>query len=238
VARGTRVCVYDRPGRGWSDPAAIPPDGAQVATDLRTLLDRAGVPGPYVLAGHSFGGLYVQAFAAQYPGQVAGLVLVDSTAPSSAPMPPPPSDSYSVVKRVSALLSTTALLGVPRLLTGLSSSDLPPRSEAESQASAVRPEEVASVVDEYAVAGRSTRAAGRLSSLDGRPLVVLTADLGTAPGWTADQDAMARLSANSRHFVVDGSTHASLVEDPEHAAEVSQAILDVVESVRTATPLP
>lgn len=237
VARQTRVCVYDRAGRGWSDPAEIPPDGAQVADDLHTLLDRAHVTGPYVLAGHSFGGLYVQAFAARYPDQVAGLVLIDSTAPSTAPVPPPPTGSYSVVTRVSALLSTTARLGLPRLLNGWGSSGLPPESQALVQASASRPEEVASVVEEYAVAGRSTREAGRLTSLDGKPLVVLTADLGTAPGWTEHQDAMARLSTNSRHDVVPGSTHASLVEDREHAAEVSHAIVDVVESARTSTPL-
>jgi len=74
VARDSRVCVYDRAGRGWSDPAASPPDGAQIATDLHTLLHRAQVPGPYVLAGHSFGGLYVRTYASRYPEQVAGLV--------------------------------------------------------------------------------------------------------------------------------------------------------------------
>ena len=86
VARDSRVCVYDRAGRGWSDPAASPPDGAQIATDLHTLLDRAHVPGPYVLAGHSFGGLYVRTYAAKYPEEVAGLVLVDSTAAHNTPV--------------------------------------------------------------------------------------------------------------------------------------------------------
>ena len=81
VARDTRVCVYDRAGRGWSDAADGPQDAVQTATDLHTLLDRAHIPGPYVLAGHSFGGLYVLTFAATYPDQVAGLVLLDSTAP-------------------------------------------------------------------------------------------------------------------------------------------------------------
>jgi hypothetical protein len=65
VARETRVCVYDRAGRGWSEPADTIQDGAQIAADLHTLLRRAQVPGPYVLAGHSFGGLYVLAFAAR-----------------------------------------------------------------------------------------------------------------------------------------------------------------------------
>jgi hypothetical protein len=84
VARDTRVCVYDRAGRGWSEPADGPQDGAQIANDLHTLLERAHVPGPYVMAGHSFGGLYVLAFAARYPDEVAGLVLLDSTEPGSA----------------------------------------------------------------------------------------------------------------------------------------------------------
>ena len=81
IATKTRVCVYDRAGRGWSEPATTAQDGEQIATDLHTLLQRANVPGPYVLAGHSFGGLYVLAFAARYPDEVAGMVLVDSTAP-------------------------------------------------------------------------------------------------------------------------------------------------------------
>ena len=89
VARDSRVCIYDRAGRGWSDPAASPPDGAQIAKDLHKLLDRAHVPGPYVLAGHSFGGLYVRTYAAKYPEEVAGLVLVDSTAANDHPLSRP-----------------------------------------------------------------------------------------------------------------------------------------------------
>ena len=100
VARDTTVCVYDRPGRGWSDAADGPQDGDQIAANLHTLLDRAHVPGPYVLAGHSFGGLYVQAFAAKFPDQVAGLVLLDSTAPKPGPAPPTNSGSYNGLHRV------------------------------------------------------------------------------------------------------------------------------------------
>jgi pimeloyl-ACP methyl ester carboxylesterase len=81
------VCVYDRAGRGWSERADTAQDGAQIATDLHTLLQRGHVPGPYVLAGHSFGGLYVLTFAARYPNEVAGMVLVDSTPPASAARP-------------------------------------------------------------------------------------------------------------------------------------------------------
>src|SRR5258705_4091472 len=108
VARNTRVCVYDRAGRGWSEPADTPQDGAQIATDLHTLLQRGNIPGPYVLAGHSFGGLYVLTFAARYPDDVAGMVLVDSTAPASAAKPratsPGGEGSYDIMGRVSPLI--------------------------------------------------------------------------------------------------------------------------------------
>ena len=115
VARDTRVCVYDRAGRGWSEPADTPQDGTQIATDLHTLLQRGNVPGPYVLAGHSFGGLYVLTFAARYPDEVAGMVLVDSTAPASrrsrAKHRPGDGGSYDVLGRVSALGSSSARVG-------------------------------------------------------------------------------------------------------------------------------
>ena len=101
VARDTRVCVYDRAGRGWSEPADTPPGRRpQIATDLHELLQRGHVPGPYVLAGHSFGGLYVLTFAARYPTEVAGLVLVDSTAPASQPEAIPPSERDPEMSRI------------------------------------------------------------------------------------------------------------------------------------------
>src|SRR4051794_6024294 len=135
VARDTRVCVYDRAGRGWSDPTDGPQDGAHVAADLHTLLDRADVPGPYVLAGHSFGGLYVQSLAAQFPDQAAGLVLLDSTAPTPGPTLPA-SALDTIVVRVSALVPAVAPLGVGRLLARSSSADLPPRLRDEARANA------------------------------------------------------------------------------------------------------
>ena len=116
VARDSTVCVYDRAGRGWSDPADGPQDAARIAADLHTLLERAQVPGPYVLAGHSFGGLYVQTFAANYPDQVAGLVLLDSTAPKPGPALPTRTESYDVLGRVSAVFSAVAHLGAGRLI--------------------------------------------------------------------------------------------------------------------------
>ena len=78
VAGQTRACVYDRAGLGTSSPAPAGRTSADLVADLETLLERANVPGPYVLVGASFGGLDVQLFAATHPDEVAGLVLVDS----------------------------------------------------------------------------------------------------------------------------------------------------------------
>ena len=237
VARDTRVCVYDRPGRGGSDSAASPQDGAQIATDLHTLLHRAHVPGPYVLAGHSFGGLYVMSFAAQYPQEVAGMVLVDSTAPTSTPVPPERTGSYDVITRVSAMVSSTARLGLARLIGRTSYSSLPPQSRDEARAGSATASYLRSFVDEYAVANRSMSEAGELVDLDGKPLIVLTAGRGHDEAWMSAQDKMTTLSTNSQHRVVAGATHQSLIADPDHASAVSNAIHDVVVSVRTSTPL-
>jgi len=79
IARRTRVCSSDRAGMGFSDPAATSRDAAAVVRDLHALLRGAGISPPYVLVGHSIGGLYVRLFADRYPKDVAGLVLVDPT---------------------------------------------------------------------------------------------------------------------------------------------------------------
>ena len=79
TARFTRVCSYDRAGFGWSEAGKAPRSSQQIAEDLATLLSRANVTAPYVLVGHSLGGLYVRAFASKFPERVAGMVLVDST---------------------------------------------------------------------------------------------------------------------------------------------------------------
>ncbi len=81
VSQFTRVCSYDRAGFGWSLPATTtnPRSSPNIAQDLRALLSAAAIPPPYILAGHSMGGLYVRAFTQKFPDAVSGLVLVDAT---------------------------------------------------------------------------------------------------------------------------------------------------------------
>jgi pimeloyl-ACP methyl ester carboxylesterase len=183
------------------------------------LLQRGNEPGPYVLAGHSFGGLYALTFAARYPEDVAGLVLVDSTAPASDPESAQAhSGSDDTTKRVSALVSSAARLGIGRLLD-------------------VTPGHLRSTIEEYNQAGSSVRQAASLKSFTDKPLAVLTAGSGNRPGWAASQEALATLSTNSVHRVIDGATHTSLIDDPEDAAKTTQGILDVISAVRTGRPL-
>lgn len=237
ISRTTRVCVYDRAGRGWSDPTGGPQDGVGVATDLRTLLHRAGVPGPYVLAGHSFGGLYVLTFADRYPDEVAGLVLIDSTAPdaTSAPATAPRGET-DVLKRVSALASTLARFGVGRVYAQLSFGDLPGPSRDRVRASVATASTLRSTIDEFAQASDSMRDAAGLRDLGDKPLVVLTAGAGHDAGWFAARDHLATLSSDTSHRVIGGATHEGLVADPRHAAGTAKAILAVVTSLRTEQP--
>jgi pimeloyl-ACP methyl ester carboxylesterase len=241
VARNTRVCVYDRAGRGWSEPADTAQHGAQIAADLHTVLQRGNIPGPYVLAGHSFGGLYVLTFAARYPDDVAGLVLVDSTAPQSAAKPGTATayagGSYDLMGRVSALASTSARLGLGRLYGQVAVVDLPPRSQDEVRASIATASNLRSTIDEYVQANASVQQAASLTDFADKPLVVLTAGVGSDATHSAAQKHLATLSTDSVHRVIAGATHEGLVGDEEFAAATTQAILDVVSSVRTEGPL-
>lgn len=81
LAKDTSVFAYNRPGYGKSAPASTPRDGAHIVEELRALLHGKGLAPPYVLVGHSLGGLYMQLFARRHPDEVSGLVLVDSTHP-------------------------------------------------------------------------------------------------------------------------------------------------------------
>ena len=236
VARDSRVCVYDRAGRGWSDAAEGPQDAARIAADLHTLLERAQVPGPYVLAGHSFGGLYVQTFAASYPDQVAGLVLLDSTAPKPGPAQTR-TESHNLLGRISAVFSAVAHLGAGRLITQSSYGSLPPHFRGEARANASTARYLRSWIEEFVAANTSAQQAASLTNLDGKPLVVVTADTGKSAGWEQAQDRMATLSTNSSHRVAKATTHETLLYDEADAAAASQAIHDLVVSVRTSRPL-
>jgi pimeloyl-ACP methyl ester carboxylesterase len=82
VERFARACTYDRAWLGWSDPAKSPRTTSTIVDELHALLEAAQISPPYILVGHSFGGMLVRAYAARYPGDVSGLVLVDPLSPN------------------------------------------------------------------------------------------------------------------------------------------------------------
>lgn len=194
-----------------------------------------------MLAGHSFGGLYALTFAARYPDEVAGMVLLDSTAPATATKPraASPSDggSYDVISRVSAVVSTSARLGLGRVYAQLASGSLPPQSQDEVDASTATARNLRSTIDEYVQANTSMEEAASLDDFADKPLVVLTAGSGSDAAHLASQNELATLSTNSVHRVIEGAVHEALVADQEGAATSTQAILDVVSSVRSGGPL-
>jgi pimeloyl-ACP methyl ester carboxylesterase len=112
IAQITRVCSYDRAGTGLSDPADLGRGAAAAAADLTALLDAAGESGPYIVVGHSFGGLLARHFAATLDPDPAGLVLVDSVheaywARAAALLPPPSAADSPRLQLFRELVTTT-----------------------------------------------------------------------------------------------------------------------------------
>jgi pimeloyl-ACP methyl ester carboxylesterase len=237
VAANTKVCVYDRAGRGFSEAAPAPLDAVGVATALHTLLSRAQVAGPYVLVGHSTGGPYVRTFAARYPDQVAGMVLLDSQPNDAFTKLPDYASTYRIIRPASALFAPLARIGVFRLGSLSSFGSLPPEFRAVERATQSTAELQRGARDEFAKMPAILKQASALTSLGDRPLVVVTAMLDAQSGWLPLQDDMLSLSSNSSHRVLAKTEHLALIEDQTSAATASQAIQDVVTSVRSATPL-
>ena len=237
VAQNTTVCAYDRAGQGWSDPPASPQDGAAVASDLHTLLDHAQIPGPYVLVGHSTGGAYVRVFAARYPDQVAGMVFLDSQPNEALTGLPDFPSQYSTIRRASALFPSLARLGVFRVVNQFASDPLPIPTRDEERAVISTANLNRIQRDEFAELPMTLAEAAALTTLGDRPLIVVTAAKGAQAGWLPLQDKMTGLSSNSAHRILPDTDHPGLIHDEFGAAQASQAILDVVTSVRSGTPL-
>ena len=237
VARETRVCVFDRAGHGWSGTAPGQQDAHQLSADVHGLVAAAKIPGPYVVAGHSVGGTYALAYAMDYPKDVAGVALIDSATPYQFDLPSYPA-FYSMWRRGSALLPTLARAGVARFYSlGMGFSSLPADARRQARAFASSPREMRADRDEFAALRTVFSQDKALTSLGGKPLFVLTADVGQQSGWPASQNKLAALSTNSVHRTTHGATHTALVEDRNYAAISGRAIVAVVRSVGTGAPL-
>jgi pimeloyl-ACP methyl ester carboxylesterase len=253
VASTTRICAYDRAGVGWSDPGLQPRDPQQIAQELHTLLDEANIPGPYVLVGQSFGGLYVRMYAAQYPEDVVGMVLIDASHPDMwLRFPPEVTTVLSGNEQLAGLMIFLSRLGFSRLTTGdFADCGLPPEQCAEERAFAVSTQKLEVWAAEMYAPERDVqvRATGSLGTM---PLIVLTASdhsrdfAASMPSetrrqfeqiWQELQSELAALSTNSIYRLVDGAGHSSFQLDSAHIPITNAAILQVIESARTGNPL-
>jgi pimeloyl-ACP methyl ester carboxylesterase len=187
VASFAHVCSYDRAGYGWSDPAPGERASDVIATELHELLHRAGVPGPYLLVGHSFGGYNVRVFADRYPDEVAGLVLVDPSHEAFPDTLPPRArrryERFDALEGPALLLSEAfARVGLVRLMFArdwLSLLDvfdpLPTAARATMMRLRAVPSFFHTAYQEIRAFNDSGRQAGRAGGLGNRPVAVITA---------------------------------------------------------------
>ena len=227
VARVARVCAYDRAGLGWSDPANYPRSLEARADDLHTLLAKAKIKGPYILAGHSMGGLLARVYARKYPRDLAGLVLIE---PSEEHFNGAP----DVVARTKA--NAQALGGaVQAAAMGADIPFLRVPNGPTNQAVALRASVYRAGQDDMAAMGGIPEEMARLGGL-GRvgdtPLVVVTrgkrdpgmTDAQTA-AWQAAHARLAGLSTRSLQLTAGNSGHGVHADQPEMFAEAVRQVL-------------
>lgn len=245
VAVHTRVCSYDRAGLGWSEPGPKPRDALHIASELRTLLRNADETPPYVLVGHSFGGLLIRVYTDQYPEDVVGLLLLDSSHPDQVARfeKVRGKPSFLEAHLIPALLPIMARLGVLRFSlrftdAGRRFDGLGPRRAAEFKAFFADSSHHSAgdaemdVWEQTAVQARATRLLGEL------PLVVISA--GETEPLSPEgrvrfelHEELASLSSRGSHRILAGTTHGSLATNQAHAAQVAEAIRQLVELTRT-----
>jgi pimeloyl-ACP methyl ester carboxylesterase len=235
LARTVRSVSYDRAGLGWSQPSRRPRDAQTIAMELRDALREAAIEPPYVLAGHSFGGMPVRTFADLYPELTAGLVLVDASHPDQwVRWPTPHADKMlEVSQRIFGWLGWLGILRALNLSRGISAG-LPARQVAELQAGAALPgfaATEAAQIHSWAVSREQLNAAQPLGDL---PLAVLGVSEQPVGGelLTALQRELADLTENASFEVVQGASHESLISNREYARVVAKAIKAVIETAR------
>ena len=257
IARRTRACWYDRAGEGWSDPGPFPRTSAAIARDLHELLARARVPAPYVLVGHSFGGLTARVYVGLYPTEVAGIVLIEAAHEDEPVRAPPmfvgPKPPRFLWHSLHLLFMGAARVGIIRLVTPKAFLPADPAQRTRAQVVAAlraRPQFIATANSSGLVAPDSYAEARAAGGLGDRPLLVLTRGqpFGHDPDPAIDrqlstyfhvwvhelQAQLARLSTRGRQVIVQSSGHDIPAEAPQ---EVVTAIGEVVEASR-ASSLP
>jgi pimeloyl-ACP methyl ester carboxylesterase len=235
VARTTRVCSYDRAGIGYSDPGPPPRTSLTIARELHALLGAAGESAPYVLVGHSFGGVNVRTFAAEYPGDVAGLVLVDASHEDQEQrFPAEVRQETDAALRQAKELAASSARGEPT----------PPIVSYMPRLVASRPAWYATLIAEaqaWPASAADLRARDRSLRV---PLVVVSAGRPAPLGrsretrretrrlWDEMQEDLSRLSPMGTRMIAHRSGHYVQRQEPRIVIE---AIRQVVEAARAQT---
>lgn len=241
VAKSNRVCAYDRAGLGWSDAGPAPRDGQQMAYELHTLLQNAGAPSPYVLVGHSFGGLITHLFAVEYANEVAGVVWIEALHPDNFPRRGQAESTLAGTPPAQIVfLPWLARLGILRLLHILPTDPALPAHQQDVYRTFFDATQtwdaIVAVEQSFPTTNQQARQAGSIGAL---PLLVVIGGASEANGvGLAMQQELQALSTNSRQRVIPGATHNSLLHRQDHAQQTSQAIMDVVAAVRAGKSLP
>ena len=185
VAKFTRVCSYDRPGYGWSDPVDEQLFPQQMAKMLHTLLENGGEKPPYLMVGHSFGGVFVRAFAADYPDEVVGMVLVDSSHENQLQQAPLEIEEISKLQveagltnlRINQIAERLGLIRAFKLLDpAVTSLHLAENDEKALLAELYRTGYWAAMAREAELTTAYFRQPGKLNSLGDMPLIALSAE--------------------------------------------------------------
>jgi pimeloyl-ACP methyl ester carboxylesterase len=243
LARQTTVCSYDRAGYAWSDESPAPRTGLLAVEDLRTLLRAAGLQGPVVVVGHSWGGMLAQMLAQTHPDEVAGLVLVDALHhDQTASMDPDTHARYSQKMRLLMGSATwLAPLGLTRL-AGMPASvvldKLPASEQAAARGLAMQSKNYQALYTEYRGIDPALGVARSLPSVPAVPTVVLSTNALSEfpPGWESDymrqhwingQRLLAR-DTGARHVVVADAGHYLQLERPELVIAAVQEVLQQV----------
>ena len=247
LAKSMRVCTYDRAGMGWSDPGPQPRTSQHIVKELHTLLGNAGVTGPYVLVGHSFGGTNVQVYASQYPDEVAGMVLVDSALEDEKAVAL--TQSHQPSPLLMKIYATIGLTRLPYTLGGETFGLTSPELEDEQAAISSHRKHIFAVADETSSLEESfDENRADPMSLGDKPLMVLTAGSVQLKGTGLSQEqmnlidklhsesqaALARRSENAKQIIVEDSGHYIHVEQP---GLVTDAIRQVVVAARDGSRL-
>lgn len=238
VASFTRACAYDRAGYAWSDPGPMPRNAKSIVSDLEQLLGNGSVAAPYVLVGHSLGGLIVQHFARQNPDRTAGLVLVDATHEDQfRRLQETVVPAGSRQTRRWSLVTTTDSYKIP--------DGLPEEIRRLAGAFVVRPQSIVVVRSELSFLRGSSRPLSPSSALPDVPLVVISHRFVAPPArtregefeqtWMELQQELARLTRRSQHVIAATEDHHIHIAEPQ---TVIDAVRGVVEQHRRESAAP